>query len=911
MIMSPSTKVPPMPDQRERVPNQFEATRHVQTSIGEAIALAPDVGVRLEAAAQAMPAVGMSFLGFTLMDELGKGGFGTVFLAHQPDLADRPVALKVSADLFGEPAKLARLQHAAIMPVYSTHETQGLQAVCMPFFGRATLADLYSSLEGLKTLPASGQHLVATVESKHRSASQPRSSLEVDDAPEERERAPVKLPAPLANLSRLTYIDAILMTGVRIAEGLAHAHERGIIHQDLKPANVLLTDEGLPMILDFNLARVTDKRKAAVRASAGGTIGYMSPEQLEQFITKVEDPARPVDQRSDIYSLGLILYQLLAGVPACHLPLGPMRLQLPLWLELRRLRPQPIRKTNPAVPPAVESIVAKCLEVDPARRYQNARELAEDIQRHQANLPLKHAPNPSLAERFRKWCRRHPRLASPQSAIALLAVAVTAMGLVWTGGAIAAHKHELERQQGIGRKRIAAFAEAKTRAESFLAAHADGSDWLVRGTETGMAALAKVGMLEDEYWLARPEFANLPDDERDTLNAEAGRLATKLARGWRREGEAARAKQLESIARRCLEAKPASLPSAVQDGQDVFVRASELQATGSYVDSKKLLVAHLAANPGDANSHLLLGRAHWMLGEHREARESYSLSIALQPNFAPAYERRARLAMTQNDARHAVADFDAVLRLEPGATSARIMRAKARQMLGQFKPALADINAVLGQEDPPASAWFVRAGIREMMGDKMGAAKDRANALKLKATDYPSRLAQGDALMSRDPKGAMATYAAAEKLAPRAIEPLQNQAHIEAEVFGQPARAVAILDRLLKEHPHYMPGLCGRAVYLARAGRLDDALAEGKRILALSDTPFTQYRVACVYALGAAKKPALAREALRLLARALTKGEGHDYVPSDSDLDPLRDDPAFKPLLGYVKHLRKLQGLPR
>src|SRR5439155_9925527 len=120
---------------------------------------------------------------------------------------------------------------------------------------------------------------------------------------------------------RLTYVDAILWIVGRLAEGLAHAHDRGILHRDLKPANVLLTDDGQPMLLDFNLSEDCKLRGHAAAARVGGTLPYMSPEQLAAF----SDRGRVVDARSDLYSLGLILYELLAGRSPFPAMSGPVR----------------------------------------------------------------------------------------------------------------------------------------------------------------------------------------------------------------------------------------------------------------------------------------------------------------------------------------------------------------------------------------------------------------------------------------------------------------------------------------------------------------------------------------------------------------------------------------------------------
>src|SRR5205807_1392074 len=111
----------------------------------------------------------------------------------------------------------------------------------------------------------------------------------------------------LDKLEGYTYVQSVLWIASRLADGLAHAHERGILHRDLKPANILLTDEGQPMLLDFNLSADTKLGTSPEAAMIGGTLIYMSPEHIEAF----RGGQRPVDARSDIYSLGLILYELL------------------------------------------------------------------------------------------------------------------------------------------------------------------------------------------------------------------------------------------------------------------------------------------------------------------------------------------------------------------------------------------------------------------------------------------------------------------------------------------------------------------------------------------------------------------------------------------------------------------------
>src|SRR5207244_1261487 len=134
-----------------------------------------------------------------------------------------------------------------------------------------------------------------------------------------------------------------------LADGLAHAHDRGILHRDLKPANVILTDDGRPMLVDFNLAEDTKSRGQAERASVGGTLPYMAPEHLEAF---GGGSASRLDGRSDIFSLGVILFELLTG----RHPFAPYRKRkarevVPIMIADRRKPPPRLRKLNPAISP--------------------------------------------------------------------------------------------------------------------------------------------------------------------------------------------------------------------------------------------------------------------------------------------------------------------------------------------------------------------------------------------------------------------------------------------------------------------------------------------------------------------------------------------------------------------------------
>lgn len=226
-----------------------------------------------------LPAVGARFLDFQLLRALGEGAFGRVYLAAQGELARRYVVLKISARHRAESQTLARLQHANIVPIYSHHRRGPLHAVCMPFFGATTLADVLGEFAGCAAPPDSGRVLVDTIWRRHSATQCPDddrpAAPDEDASPTASAPVAVDLDEAAPSLRRLadvSYIEAVLWIGIQLADGLAHAHERGVVHRDLKPANILLSDDGQPMLLDFNLSADASLAAADADPLIGGTL---------------------------------------------------------------------------------------------------------------------------------------------------------------------------------------------------------------------------------------------------------------------------------------------------------------------------------------------------------------------------------------------------------------------------------------------------------------------------------------------------------------------------------------------------------------------------------------------------------------------------------------------------------------
>ena len=339
------------------------------------------------------PQPGDSFLGYSLLAELGHGSFARVFLASEPALGGRLVALKVSPRGENEAEVVGKLRHPNIVPVHSVTEdpATGLTAICEPYLGRATLCDLLDRAFADGEVPRHARIIGETI-----------TALRIDSESGE----PPVLPR---SCGRGSYLDGVLRLVLQIADALSYTHARDICHRDLKPSNVLLSNEGQPLLLDFNLS--ADGEINAWRM--GGTLPYMSPEQLRVIAASGVGPVLPPDPRSDLFSLGVIAHELLCG----RLPFGPMPQHSTVeeiaeeLLARQKAGPRSPREHNPCVDRHVERLLRQCLAFDVDDRPESAKELVKSLRRLL-----------SPARRARRWARNHPRRVLASAAVALAMV---------------------------------------------------------------------------------------------------------------------------------------------------------------------------------------------------------------------------------------------------------------------------------------------------------------------------------------------------------------------------------------------------------------------------------------------------------------------------------------------------------
>jgi tetratricopeptide (TPR) repeat protein len=316
------------------------------------------------------------------------------------------------------------------------------------------------------------------------------------------------------------YFRTVAHLGIQAAEALEHAHQLGVVHRDIKPGNLLVDGRGHLWVTDFGLAHCQSQAGLTMTGDLLGTLRYMSPEQaLAQRVS--------VDHRTDVYSLGATLYELLALEPAFP---GSDRQELLRQIAFEE--PRPPRRWNYAIPDELETIVTKAMQKLPADRYVTAQELADDLRRFVEDKPIR-ARRPTLAQRLRRWLRRH----TPVVVIGLVAAALLLLGtvaaLVVSNAAIDRARQEATRQRD------------DAQAQRQLARRAVDKMY-TQVAEKWLAQQSHLEPLQREFLEEALRFYQGFADERSTdpeLRLEAGHAYSRVGAIQAKLGDSARAEE--------------------------------------------------------------------------------------------------------------------------------------------------------------------------------------------------------------------------------------------------------------------------------------------------------------------------------------------------------------------------------
>ena len=389
---------------------------------------------------------------YLLIRRVGSGGMGIVYEAIHESLG-RHVALKtLPHPHLGDPTRLERfrrearaaagLHHTHIVPVYGIGEHDGLHFYTMQFIRGQGLDSVLQEVKRLRRdsspfeAPEAPDGQVSTISlacglRTGRYPANKAQSEETGSAAAGCTRTdPGRAPEPAARTSLLAesndrsglfdqpearYILSVARIGADVAEALEYAHQQGILHRDIKPANLLLDAQGQIWITDFGLAKVQDSDELTRTGDVVGTLKYMAPERFNGWS----------DPRSDIYALGVTLYELLTLRPAFE-----ESDRIKLVEQVLHQSPPPLRQLDRRIPRDLETIVLKAMAKEPGERYPSAEKLAEDLRRFAAGRPIL-ARRSSTAERVWRWSRRNPLLAGAAGTVAAALVGMTVTAVLY------------------------------------------------------------------------------------------------------------------------------------------------------------------------------------------------------------------------------------------------------------------------------------------------------------------------------------------------------------------------------------------------------------------------------------------------------------------------------------------------
>lgn len=629
---------------------------------------------------------GMNLGRYRLLEVVGEGGMGKVWRAE--DRFGNTLAVKVlhtneatQAQLqrFKREAEImARLPHRNICRVYEFNEFEGVNYIAMEFVDGVTLSDLLylgdyerASRSGARFGPPLPV-LIRTIRSLR--LSEPADGENVDHS-----------------VSRILPEDQTLRIIGRICDAVQFAHEHGVLHRDLKPGNILLREDGEPLVADFGLAKIDSLQSVSLSLSGHvvGTVENMAPEQAVS--------SKDVDGRADVFSIGTILYQLLTGrkffTATGNLVADAQALQNYTF-------PKP-RALNPRIDPDLELITLKALRADRDDRYRSVAALRADLERYERGEPISARPI-AAGELFRKLVMRN----KPLSAAIAVSILVITVGLAVAAWTINDRRLDAEAARRIAERARLEAEERRQEAET-------------------ARALAEQKQAEAEQALAEAEKAREAEREARGLHDEA--VARVRQASEEREAAEAQRQQLATLAseqaQQLEETRTRLQEIEKRDRQEAALLANPDVIAAAVAMDEALSAYQFGFAPEDLAK---LDGPSGIFERMNYVMVRLCKVLELQPESMPALAMKTRLHLADLDVDAARATINKAMRV-----AAKDPEAAKKENL---EP-LGDLVLKLDSAGLP-SASEVSAALR-----RTGFAHDRiaANILDAMATDRTSR----------------------------------------------------------------------------------------------------------------------------------------------------------------------------
>ncbi|MBI3724576.1 tetratricopeptide repeat protein [bacterium] len=800
-----------------------------QELLETAIAPAGKVASAKGESADSREAAGERIGRYVVQGELGRGGMGVVYRALDTELR-RPVALKMVLDpsragaaeiarFRREAAACAQLRHPGIVSVFEVGEHEKRPYLVMEL----VVGESFESLLSKAAMP----------------------------------------PKKVAEIVR----------GVALA--LEHAHERGVIHRDVKPQNVIVDRAGAPHLMDFGLARsLAATAQLTATGDVLGTPAYMAPEQAE---------GTPGDHGpwTDVYALGAVLFRGLTGRP----PFEAASVQALLWQVISK-EPVSPRKINAQVHPDLETIALRCLAKEKERRLPSARFVADELGRYLEGVPILSRPMGGV-ERARVWVGRNRKLALA-FATAGLAVVLAAVAVpLWLSSDQEARRLRKIEEDQRAAQTLVSDARAHYVARDFAAAVRDCSLALERDPSSKAALLSRASTYYamEELDLAISDASRVIEIDGDCAEALALRASSLRRKGdhagavtdWKRvvDLDPRSARSLWNLASaryavrdydRAIEEASRSIalqPSAEPFAIRALARAQKGDLDGAVADCDRAV----ELGPSQAGAWYFCGDVRLVAKDYARAIDAYTKAVALDPKLVEAWNNRGAARQkvgdvdgalydlsraveldphaahrfcgraiawdAKKDYAHAIEDYTRAIELDPKSALAWDNRGLDRLEQGDKDRALADISRAIELEPARSLYWSHRGLVKDKKRDLRGAIADYTRAIELDAKNKDAWEQRGvDRRLLRDFRGAVDDAAHAVELAP-------NDAAawillgIARQAADDPDGAIAAYDRVVELNPRFALAFNNRGDARMTKGDIEGAIADATRAIAI------------------------------------------------------------------------------